>query len=51
MLVPCRDCPRQGCGTYHSQCKEYLDFQKRQQEAYKQRKINVSNSHKLKREI
>lgn len=24
--APCGSCPRKGCGSYHSTCKEYLDW-------------------------
>lgn len=28
MICPCKDCEKKGCGVYHSQCKEYLDYVK-----------------------
>ena len=28
MICPCKDCEKKGCGTYHSQCKPYLDYVK-----------------------
>ena len=30
--APCRDCPRKGCGSYHSECPEYQAFQKERAE-------------------
>lgn len=26
MICPCKDCEKKGCGAYHSQCKEYIEF-------------------------
>lgn len=23
MSIPCKDCPRKGCGTYHDECPDY----------------------------
>lgn len=34
MIYPCRDCPRQGCGAYHSECELYQEAL-RQKEAEK----------------
>ena len=28
MQAPCKDCPKQGCGTYHDECPEYQEFRK-----------------------
>lgn len=36
--APCKDCERKGCGAYHSQCKEYLEFQRENEKRYKERK-------------
>lgn len=32
MLSPCKDCPKKGCGSYHSECEQYIEFQKRNAE-------------------
>lgn len=34
---PCKDCEKKGCGTYHSQCKKYNDYNEKNK---KQRKVN-----------
>ena len=26
MKCPCKVCPRKGCGSYHSKCKDYLEW-------------------------
>ena len=26
MWVPCRDCPMQGCGSFHDKCEQYLEY-------------------------
>ena len=26
MKAPCKDCPAQGCGAYHSECEKYLKW-------------------------
>lgn len=26
--APCKDCPNKGCGYYHSQCEQYIAYQK-----------------------
>lgn len=31
MECPCKDCKKKGCGVYHSQCKEYLEYVKWEQ--------------------
>jgi hypothetical protein len=35
MLCPCKDCEKKGCGNYHSQCKEYLEYKKWKQQVNK----------------
>ena len=27
MINPCKDCANQGCGSYHDECKKYLEWQ------------------------
>lgn len=36
--APCKDCPNKGCGYYHSQCEQYIAFQKECEEARKARR-------------
>ena len=36
--APCKDCPNKGCGYYHSQCEQYIEFQKECEEARKARR-------------
>ena len=26
MRAPCEECTRKGCGSFHDQCKEYLEY-------------------------
>ena len=26
MNCPCKNCEKKGCGSYHDNCKEYLEF-------------------------
>lgn len=26
--VPCKDCPKKGCGVYHDKCPEYQEYKK-----------------------
>lgn len=28
MICPCKDCKKKGCGLYHSQCEDYLNYTK-----------------------
>lgn len=35
---PCGECPMKGCGSYHSKCKEYIDW-KLSNDNLKQKKI------------
>lgn len=30
-ICPCKDCPKQGCGAYHVECKEYLEWSERRE--------------------
>lgn len=43
MEIPCRDCPRQGCGAYHDICPEYLEW--KMQEEAKKKRIKESNKY------
>ena len=35
---PCKHCERKGCGEYHSRCPKYLEFRRKMEEVYKNRK-------------
>ena len=37
--VPCKDCPKKGCGTYHDVCPEYQAYRAKVDEIHK--KFNV----------
>lgn len=37
MDVPCKDCERKGCGSYHDICPMYQEFKKEKNEDYKER--------------
>lgn len=37
--VPCKDCERKGCGTYHDTCPEYRAYREKVDEVH--RKYNV----------
>ena len=34
---PCRTCDKKGCGTYHSDCEQYLRWKKELEEVKKAR--------------
>ncbi len=36
---PCKNCPNKGCGSYHSQCEDYLKFKE---------KVDKENQNRLK---
>lgn len=42
MKTPCRNCEKQGCGTYHDKCEKYIKFKQENEERikalYKQQK-------------
>ncbi len=39
MKVPCMNCPKVGCGSYHDICPEYQEFKKGKEQEYKDRKL------------
>ena len=42
MICPCKDCEKKGCGDYHSQCQEYLEYKKwKEQVNEKERKAKM----------
>ena len=43
MVCPCKDCEKKGCGDYHSQCQEYLEYKKWKGETNGKRKTNKFN--------
>lgn len=32
MENPCKNCPKQGCGSYHDICPEYIEWKKQELE-------------------
>ena len=32
MTAPCKDCPKKGCGSYHSECEKYKEYQREKTE-------------------
>lgn len=39
--TPCLKCEKSGCGKYHDECEEYLDFRKERESCYEaKRKSN-----------
>ena len=43
MENPCFECPKKGCGSYHSVCKAYNDW--KAEEETKKKKIREWNKH------
>ena len=35
---PCKNCPKKGCGTYHSQCLDYQEAVKKNNEQRKKQR-------------
>lgn len=44
MLSPCKDCPKKGCGSYHSECEQYLEYR-----AEKDKEIELRNEYNINR--
>lgn len=42
MENPCKDCPRQGCGSYHDVCEPYNEWKKAESERWT--KINKAKA-------
>ena len=36
--VPCKDCDKKGCGTYHDKCEKYLKYRKLKEKEYEARR-------------
>lgn len=39
--VPCKDCPKKGCGSYHDECQEYRAYRAKVDEVH--HKFSVDN--------
>jgi coenzyme F420-reducing hydrogenase beta subunit len=37
--IPCKDCEKQGCGTYHDQCPEYKNYKERIAEVHRRNNV------------
>lgn len=53
MTCPCRDCERKGCGSYHSHCEKFTEWQEWKAEGNKRRQADketrqLSRDHELK---
>ncbi len=41
MEAPCKDCPKKGCGSYHDQCPDFIEYKKEREKIYEARKLRI----------
>ena len=47
MKVPCGECPKAGCGSYHDKCEQYQEYRKSKEREYVRKKIVNTMEHDL----